>query len=342
MKKIKVNVLYAVNLPSGQGVETAFLEMVRGLKKRNDAKVAVNSWKQSDIIHVHSPDPKSMFHLILRRGKKVFTAHQVYGSMDGSIKGGKFVERLYFWYVRHAFYNRVDQIVAVSAMSARILRDQMKVKKPIVTIYNTIDMAPLAITPAKRAAARQKFGLSDKDFVVVGNGQRQPRKRIDSFAAVARKLPGIKFIWVGGVPFGALGADTGKMDKIVKNAPDNVTWTDVVPLETAREYLAAADAFWLPSDQENHPMSVLEAAGAGLPIILRDIPEYDDTFRGDALMARDDAGFIEIIKKLQDDRQYYAAAKVGAGQIADRFDSQTGAEHFMALYRELLKNDTMD
>ncbi|MDR1970011.1 MAG: glycosyltransferase [Candidatus Nomurabacteria bacterium] len=335
MKKMRINVLYATK-SKGHGVATAFAEMVRGLKMRDDVKVKINSWGKSDIIHGHSPDPKSMFHLILRRGKKLYTAHQVYGSMDGSIKGGKFVERLFFWYVRHAFYNRVDRIVAVSAMSARILRDKMKVKTPIVTIYNTIDMALLAITPAKRQAARKKFGLTEKDFVIVGNGQMQPRKRIDSFSNVAQTLPDAKFIWVGGVPFGALGADTSKMDKVVKDAPDNVTWTGVVSLEVAREYLAAADVFWLPSDQENHPMSVLEAAGAELPIILRDIPEYDDTFRGDALMAKDDKGFAEIIKKLQTNQTYYQDAKQSAVKIAERFDSKTGAEQFVALYHELL------
>jgi 1,2-diacylglycerol-3-alpha-glucose alpha-1,2-galactosyltransferase len=337
MKKIRINVLYATK-SKGHGVATAFAEMVRGLKMRGDTKVTVNSWRKTDIIHVHSPDPKSMFHLLFRRGKKVFTAHQVYGSMDGSIKGGKLVERLFFWYVRHAFYNRVDRIVAVSAMSARILHDQMKVKTPIATIYNTIDMASLAITFDKRQAARQKFGLSDRDFVVVGNGQMQPRKRIDSFANVARKLPGLKFVWVGGVPFGALGADTGKMDKIVKGAPANVTWTGVVSLEAAREYMTAADVFWLPSDQENHPMSVLEAAGAGLPIVLRDISEYDDTFRGDALLAKDDEQFADIIKRLKDDPKYYQIGRDGSAKIAKRFDSKTGAEQFMALYHELLED----
>ncbi|MCL2451328.1 glycosyltransferase family 4 protein [Candidatus Saccharibacteria bacterium] len=338
MKKIKVNVLYATKY-KGQGVATAFEEMVRGLKARDDVKIKINSWQKSDIIHGHSTDPKSAFHLWFRRGKKVFTAHQVYGSMDGSIKGGKVVERIFFWYVRHAFYNRVDRIVAVSAMSADILKDKMKVKTPIVTIYNTIDMAALKITPSKRAAARKKFGLAENDFVVVGNGQTQPRKRIDTFANVAKNLPDVKFIWVGGFNFGAVAASTGRMEKIIKNAPENVTWTGVVPLEMAREYMAAADVFFLPSDQENHPMSVLEAAGAGLPIILRDIPEYDDTFRGDALMAKDDAGFVEIIERLRDNREYYDEAKTGAQKIADRFDSKTGAEQFVALYRELLEGE---
>lgn len=336
MKKLHINVLYATK-SKGHGVATAFEETVRSLRARSDVSVSVNSWKQADVLHVHSPDPVSMFHLLFSRGKKVFTAHQVIGSMNGSIKGGKFVEKIFFWYVRHAFYNRVDTVIAVSGTSAKILQGKMHVKTPVVTLYNTIDMAALKVTSAKRKAVRDKLGIVQDEFVVVGNGQLQPRKRIDTFAAVARKLPGAKFIWVGGVPFGALGADVGAMNKVVDAAPGNVQWTGVVPLEQAREYLAAADAFFLPSDQENHPMSVLEAAGADLPIILRDIIEYHDTFRGDALMAKDDVGFADIIERLQTNADYIKKAKRGTEQIARRFDSETGGQLLVDVYQSLLK-----
>lgn len=335
MKKLHINVLYAVK-SKGHGVATAFEEMVRGLRMRSDVLVDINSWEKADILHVHSPDPASMFHLLFSRGKKVFTAHQVIGSMNGSIKGGKFVERIFFWYVRHAFYNRVDTVIAVSGTSAKILQGEMKVKTPVITLYNTIDMLSLRVDSAARKAARDKFGISSDEFVVVGNGQLQPRKRVDSFASVARRLPQVKFIWVGGIPFGALGADTSKMNKIVDSAPSNVQWTGVVSLAQAREYLAAADAFFLPSDQENHPMSVLEAAGAGLPIILRNIPEYDDTFRGDALMASSDVEFAKMIVNLQTDYEYMKTAKRGSKKIATRFDNQTGSALLVNLYKSLL------
>ena len=335
MKKLHVNVLYATK-SKGHGVATAFEEMSRGLRARPDVSVTINSWDKADIIHVHSPDPMSMLHLLFSRGKKVFTAHQVVGSMNGSIKGGKFVERIFFWYVRHAFYNRVDAVVAVSGKSAKILQGEMRVKTPVITIYNTINMAALRVDAATRKAARDKLGIGADEFVVVGNGQLQPRKRIDTFATVARKLPQVKFIWVGGVPFGALGADTGKMNAIVDKSPSNVQWTGVVSLDQAREYLAAADAFFLPSDQENHPMSVLEAAGAGLPIILRDIPEDDDTFRGDALMATNDADFVKIIDKLRTDNAYVKRAIAGSKAIAKRFDSPTGSAQLVELYWSLL------
>jgi len=86
-------------------------------------------------------------------------------------------------------------------------------------------------------------------------------------------------------------------------------------------------------------MSVLEAVGAGLPIILRDIPEYQDTFAAGALLAKDDPGFLELIQKLQDDSAYYHAAAAGTAQLARRFDNHTGAEQLVKLYRELLGDE---
>ena len=338
MKLLKVNLVYATK-SKGHGVATAFEEVSSGLRSRDDVKVSINSWQDCDVMHVHSPDPTSMLHILRSKSKKVFTAHQVVGSMNGSIKGGKFTENIFFWYVRHAFYNRVDAIVAVSATSAKILRDQMKVKTPVITIYNTVDMSKLSVSETEKQKIRKKLGIEKDDFVVVGNGQLQPRKRLDTFIEVARMLPDVKFVWVGGLPFGALGAELGHMNQLIEQAPDNFFNTGMLPLNQARDYIQAANVFFLPSSQENHPMAALEAAGAGIPVILRDIPEYDDTFRGDALMASNDQGFAEIISKLKKDPNEYQKAVRGSARTAKKFDNKSGAGHLTKLYRSLVGGD---
>ena len=86
-------------------------------------------------------------------------------------------------------------------------------------------------------------------------------------------------------------------------------------------------------------MAVLEAAGAGLPIVLRDLREYDDTFRGDALMGSEVDEFVRIISKLAADKKYYAKAVKGAEQIAGRFDSGAMAKNLVGYYKELARND---
>ena len=171
---------------------------------------------------------------------------------------------------------------------------------------------------------------------MIGNGQIQPRKRLDTFIAIAKAMPEVKFYWVGGMPFKQLGADYANMQKLIKRVPSNVTVTGLIPLEDVRKYYAAADVFVLPAAQENHPMCVLEAAGASLPIILRDIPQYDDTFRSDAIMAATDQEFIDAVQRLRSDAKYYKAAQAGAKNIAKRFDSSTGASQAVDFYRTLL------
>ena len=83
-------------------------------------------------------------------------------------------------------------------------------------------------------------------------------------------------------------------------------------------------------------MCVLEAAGAELPIVLRDIPQYDDTFKGDAVMAKTDDEFLDLIDMLCRDKQAYSKACLGAGKIAKRFDSSAGAERLVEFYRSLI------
>ena len=107
-------------------------------------------------------------------------------------------------------------------------------------------------------------------------------------------------------------------------------------MDDVRDYYVAADIFVLPSVQENHPMCVLEAAGAGLPIVLRDIPQYDDTFKGDAIMAKTDDEFLNLIDMLHRDKQAYSKAQRGAKRIAKKFDSSAGAERLVEFYRSLL------
>ncbi len=159
---------------------------------------------------------------------------------------------------------------------------------------------------------------------------------MDILIKAAKEMPDVKFFWVGGIPFKNLGADYNAMQNMIKNAPNNLTVTGVIPLENVRDYYVAADVFVLPAMQENHPMCVLEAAGAGLPIILRDIPQYNDTFKGDAVMAKTDDEFLELISKLCKDKKAYKKAQLGAEKIAERFDSSAGAERLVEFYRSLI------
>lgn len=318
----------------GHGVHTAYKEITDALRKRKDIDIEVNSRRPADIIHIQTMGLYSFRHLIRRGGKKVVSAHIVPDSFIGSIKGAKYWKPLGKMWLKF-FYKKADLVLACSGMVADELINDMNIPKTKV-LYNTIDMLRYKHSAAEKKLARKKLGLKDNDFVVMGNGQVQPRKRLDVLIKAAKKMPDIKFFWVGGIPFKNLGADYHAMQNMIKSAPDNLTVTGVIPLEAVKDYYVAADLFVLPAMQENHPMCVLEAAGAGLPIILRDIPQYDDTFKGDAVMAKTDDEFLDLIDLLRKDKKAYSKACLGAEKIAKRFDSSAGAERLVEFYRSLI------
>lgn len=323
----------------GHGVHTAYLELTKALQARDDCQVIVNQFLKpvgADITHIHTIGLPSLTKLLFGSGKKVVSAHVVPASLVGSIAGAHIWLPIAKGYMKF-FYRRADKVLAVSKTVATILENDLGIKKDKIAVaYNTIDTSNYHTSAADKKMARENLNINADEFVVVGNGQIQPRKRFDSFGAMALKMPDLKFIWIGGIPFKNIGADYKKMQQLIDNTPSNLVVTGVIELEDVKAYLQAADVFVLPAEQENHPMAVIEAAAASLPIVLRDIPEYDDTFANDFLRCKDDDGFIKAISDLKTDDSLYAKYKRGAQAIAHRFDSKTGADQAVKIYRELL------
>jgi 1,2-diacylglycerol-3-alpha-glucose alpha-1,2-galactosyltransferase len=319
----------------GHGVHTAFLEMTHALEVSGEVNVVVNKFRRgADITHIQTFGMYGLLHLLFGSGKKVVSVHVVPDSLLGSIAGAKYFYGLAKMYMRF-FYGRADLLLSVSKMVDDTIHGQLRIKKPSQVLYNTVDMQVYAATDADREVARTSLAIKDDQQVVVSCAQIQPRKRFDLFCEAARALPNARFIWIGGIPFKMLGADYNHMQKLVDDKPKNVTVTGVIDHEDVRRYLQAADVFFLPSEQENHPMAVLEAAGVGLPIVLRDIPEYDDTFKNDAVRGTDDT-FVGLIDRLRTDEAFRKQAVLGSRDIAERFDSVSGGRQLIDAYKSIL------
>lgn len=317
----------------GHGVHTAYKEITDALRARGDVDIEINTNRSADIVHVQTVGMYALGRLLRRNGKKIVSAHLVPDSFIGSFRAAKYWKPLARLWLKF-FYGRADLVLACSGMVRDELVQDMGLKH-VEVLYNTVDMGQYSATIMEKRTARASLGLTESDFVVIGNGQVQPRKRLDTFIALARAMPDVHFFWVGGIPFKHMGAEYGAMQRLMDLAPENLTFTGVIPLESVRAYYLAADVFILPATQENHPMCVLEAAGAGLPIVLRDIPQYQDTFSDAALLASADEEFIGIVKKLRSDSAFYQAAQRGSKKIAERFDSKAGAERLVAFYHTL-------
>jgi hypothetical protein len=72
---------------------------------------------------------------------------------------------------------------------------------------------------------------------------------------------------------------------------------------------------------------------------LRDNDQYKITFKDWYLSAHDDKGFIEKIKKLSQDKKYYAESKKKSSQIALRYDTKTVMKQINSIYDEALEKN---
>lgn len=337
MKKLNVNMISESEFSvQGHGVHTAYIELTRSLKARADVSVVVNQdIDDVDITHMHTVGMYAARRLVNGPGKKVVSAHIVPDSLVGSLALARWWLPLAKVYLKW-FYSRADLVFAVSDETKNDLL-RLGVDKPIQILYNTIDTSRYKRTKTDRSTARKKAGLPIKGTIVMGAGQVQPRKRLDTFVAAAKELPDVTFVWVGGMPFKTAAADHGDMKRLIKKAPKNVIFPGILPLDEMVNYYHAADIFMLPSEQETFGLVIVEAAAAELPVILRNNPEYETTFAGDVLEFDSDAEAIAAIQSLIESKALYKKAVQGAKRIAKRFDSKEGARITVEHYRRLIK-----
>lgn len=332
--KLQVNVISESEFTvQGHGVHTAYLEMVNALRKRDDIEVMTNSKKPSDIVHIHTIGPFALRFLMRSSAKKVVSAHMVPGSLIGSIKFAKLWSPLGTRYLKF-FYSRADLVLAVSDDVKRELLE-LGVTSPIEVMYNSIDTGRYKTTKQDKLSARQDLSIEEDKFVVMCSGQVQPRKRFETFLELARQLPSVEFIWVGGVPFKHLGDHYAQIQKQIAERPENLAVTGVLKFEDVGIYYQAADVFLLPSLQETFGLVVVEAAASGLPVIVRNIPDYNHTF-GDDVLRGTDENFAEIIQSLRTDKKLYEQYTEKSSHIAARFDSATSVSRLVKMYRNLV------
>lgn len=171
------------------------------------------------------------------------------------------------------------------------------IQNRIEVISNGIDLNYFRQENADEAAFRSKYGHGENDKVIMSAGLTIARKGIEDFVELARRMPEYQFIWFGETNLNTVPAKTRH---IVQTRLPNLCFAGYAPREALRDAYKGCDLFWFPSKEETEGIVVLEALAMKTPMLLRDIPVYQDWLSDgwDVYKADSESSFEMKIRKL--------------------------------------------
>lgn len=339
-KKIKINMLSMADSVDGQGVGSAYLELMKLLQEdgKEDFEIYLNKGTNFDIIHAHTIEPRNYFKLKFSKNPTVAYVHFLPDTLDGSIKLPKFIFKIFKKYVI-SFYKSADYLVVVNPIFKKdMVKAGLDVNK-ITYIPNFVSKEKFF--PKKKNEIdkiRKKYQLKEDDFVVLGAGQVQNRKGVLDFIEVAKTLPDITFIWAGGFSFGKITDGHRELKQVMDHPPKNVKFLGIIPREDMNDLYNAADLLFVPSYNELFPMTILEAVNTNTPILLRNLELYEDILFKKYLQADNNQKFAQLIKKLKEDKKLYQQQIENAQYIANFYSKEHVYQMWKEFYQSILTN----
>ena len=318
--------------PGGMGTNAPMV--ARELEKLGCRVVFNNPGSDYDVLHVHSPLPNSFMWALRRKiAEKPLVVHgrHLPELIKGGFKGGD----LFYPFVRRystLFYNMGDVVLGATPYVAKSLsRDG--VRGPFKTIPNGINREVFARDEGKGKAFKESLGIDEGKRLIVSVGLRIPRKGVNTFVNVASKLAHRKdlaFVWVG-------ASEALLEDALDAAPPSNVLFPGHVPFEHIVGAYSAADVFMFPTKAESYGNVMLEAASCGCPLLIRDIPVYEDWVVDGThcIKNRTDDEFATNLERLLDNEVFRKQMVDGAAKLAEGHDIKITARMLKNLYEEL-------
>jgi len=332
------------DMAKGHGVLSAHDEQVSLVKKylSKDFKVIENGRQSCDINHFHTINPEFLFHALkgkLHCAPNVGYVHFLPETLENSICLPRPIQWFYYKYILF-FYKRMDALVTVNPYFIEVLEKQYQVPREKVTYIPNVVSAErfYPMNLKQRQKAREHFLLPKDKFLVICVGQLQKRKGIFDFIEIAKSMPDVHFVWAGDFSFGKISQDYEQIKKIVDNPPENATFLGLVDHDDMNLLYNACNMMMLPSYEELFPMTILEAMGCHLPVLVRDLEIYDDILFDYVQYASSTEEFISCIRQLSEDLWYYDYCCDCSRQGSQKYSEEHIAFIWQSFYFYMLKN----
>jgi 1,2-diacylglycerol 3-alpha-glucosyltransferase len=214
------------------------------------------------------------------------------------------------------------------------------VDSAIEVVPNGVDLKPFRdeIYPIERG----NMGFSETDTILIYVGRLGPEKNIPfllrSFAGAVQAFDNIGLVLVGD------GPERDNLEDRARQMGINsrVRFLGLVPYSEMPAYLKMADAFVTASVTEVHPLSIIEAMAAGLPVLGINSPGVGDTV-GDGITGflsheEDLASFTAKMVRLVLDQPLREKMGLQASQEVNKYAIETTTQIMEECYEQVISN----
>ena len=231
-------------------------------------------WKEAAIVQINTvlPDAFLAARRARRQGKKVvYYGHSTMEDFKNSFIGSNLAAPLFKKWICHC-YRQGDVVITPTEYSRRLLQNY-DLQREIYALTNGVDIEFFHKTEQAGGQFRTLFHIPVDKKVVISAGHLIHRKGILDFLETARRMPDVIFLWFGGGNNALIPAE---IKKAVAEKPENVIFAGFIPPIILRNAYSGADVFAFFSYEETEGIVVLEALSCEIPVIVRDIPVYED------------------------------------------------------------------
>jgi len=224
-----------------------------------------------DIVHTHHPFTMGRYASEIAKANSIpllFTHHTQYDQYTRYVPiVRKRAKRFLYGFLKN-FCNKCDLIIAPSSSIQRVIKSY-GTQTPIQVVPNGIDITRFQEIK-DLSTPRILSGLKPNYKIIIYTGRVAYEKNIDfivkAFKIALTEYPEAYLLIVGPGP--ALGSLIKLSARI--GLTGNIIFTGEVPYNQIRNYYHAADFFMTASKTEVHPLVILEALAAGLPVVAID------------------------------------------------------------------------
>jgi glycosyltransferase involved in cell wall biosynthesis len=228
-----------------------------------------------DVIHTHQIS--ALLYLVpIERELMPVLVHTEHSNQFWRCK--TFRDRLRYFSMLTIAGRRADRVFGVSQDATQsIARSRVIAKNKVFTVPNGIDLSKFQMR-SRDASFRRSIGIPDDSLVLGSVGRLDEVKRPDillaAFAAINSQFPNTHLLLVGDGP---LMSDLRRQAADLKIS-DRVHFTGFQ--DNPAPYLHLLDIFVLTSRMEGMPLSVIEAAASGIPVIASNVGGLSEMSNG--------------------------------------------------------------